>query len=228
MDTLILVTLAMGIALGAICLLAAVYNYIKHQSFGTGGIFLVVFGTILLGFSIWQSVEVTIDPDGGFTGKFKYKQDLVAEGAERNIQFEKLKKKLTEMHEDLDLLKCNTNGAVIPQAKLAQRKQSEQAFDQNSKYSVLVFNKPAQSAVAENITKALLSNGYKSSSIATDLSESKHQYSSDTARLLYTKKGQTILVKIKAMIAGNTQNLNIVEEKNPIELMRGDIQVLLY
>jgi hypothetical protein len=46
-----LVSFVFGLLLGAILLLASVYNFVKHRAFGLGGSVLTVFGTMLVGLS---------------------------------------------------------------------------------------------------------------------------------------------------------------------------------
>jgi len=77
------VTLVMGIVIGSICVLSAVHNHVRFQSFGLGGVVLTAFGTLLLGLSIWQSVELSIDAKGNFTAAYKqYKKN---EGLKFNL-----------------------------------------------------------------------------------------------------------------------------------------------
>jgi Putative peptidoglycan binding domain len=45
--------------LGAVC-----FVYIKHQTFGLGGISLSAFGVILLGMSVWRSIDISFDEKG--------------------------------------------------------------------------------------------------------------------------------------------------------------------
>ena len=77
-------TLIMGIIIGTISILGVVFNYVYHKHFELGGVVLVAFGTLLLGLSLWQSIELSIESDGSVSAK--YKQDLGAKTAEKNHQ----------------------------------------------------------------------------------------------------------------------------------------------
>lgn len=53
-----------GLALGAAMLLSVCFVFIRHQRFGVGGGFLCGFGVILVGMSVWQNIDVTVDATG--------------------------------------------------------------------------------------------------------------------------------------------------------------------
>lgn len=53
-----------GMALGALMLLSVCFVYIRHQKFGIGGSFLCGFGVILVGMSVWQNINVSVDGSG--------------------------------------------------------------------------------------------------------------------------------------------------------------------
>lgn len=50
--------LCVSLAFGALSLGAAVWVYIKHQYFGFGGSILSMVGIILLGMSVWKSIDI--------------------------------------------------------------------------------------------------------------------------------------------------------------------------
>lgn len=221
-------TLIMGIIIGAICLLAAVHNYTRYQYFGLGGVVLVAFGSMLLGLSIWQSVELSIDAKGNITAKYQHEQDMGAEAAERNSQFTELKLKFAEISEDIKLLKSATPTAILPHSQVKARRDIEEQFERNSKYSVLIFNKPEQGQTAQDFSKAFLEAGYKSSATPTDLKESKRQFESNEAWVIYTDRGKEILFEVKLILDKTTSNIRFIYEPNPSKLRRGNIQILLF
>lgn len=53
-----------GIILGALMLAAVTINFVRHQSFGWGGSIFTVFGVVLVGLSVWKTVEVSVGADG--------------------------------------------------------------------------------------------------------------------------------------------------------------------
>lgn len=55
-----IVALVIGVTmLGAVC-----FVYVKHQTFGLGGTCLSGFGVILIGMSVWKTVDVSFDEKG--------------------------------------------------------------------------------------------------------------------------------------------------------------------
>ena len=82
-----------GLLLGSILLLGAVFVYVKRQIFGLAGVILVVFGSSLIGLSIWTSFEFSVGPDGSVTAKYnrEVKEDLGAKTAYLNGSIEQLK-----------------------------------------------------------------------------------------------------------------------------------------
>ncbi|WP_321917448.1 MULTISPECIES: peptidoglycan-binding domain-containing protein [Paraburkholderia] len=53
-----------GLVLGALMIVAVVYVYVKHRSFGLGGSCMSLLGVVLVGMSVWKSVDVSIDGKG--------------------------------------------------------------------------------------------------------------------------------------------------------------------
>lgn len=53
-----------AMVLGALMLVSVCFVYVKHQTFGLGGTCLSGFGVILLGMSVWKTVDVSFDEKG--------------------------------------------------------------------------------------------------------------------------------------------------------------------
>jgi len=219
-----------GIVLGSVLLLSAVYAFVKRQTFGLGGVVLVVFGSFLIGLSIWTSFEVSVNPDGSVTAKYtqEIKEDLGVKTADLNGSIELLKLKVNELTQDVLALKRATPAAAPSQEQVAIREVKEQAFAQNSDFSVLVFYKPAQKETASQISKTLLSIGFKSSATPTDLKEAIKQFDANTAWVVYTRKGQEKLAVLKGLLPSTVSNVQFVYRETPYALRSGDIQILLF
>ncbi len=225
LQMLLQATLTMGLVLGAVLLLAAVYVFVRHQKFGLGGGVLVAFGTVLLGLSLWQSVELSVGPEGGITAKFQ--KDLGAQSADLKGALAALDLKLTNLAEDVLASRgVSTGGTMTPSSP--ERLEKQQQFNRNAAFSVLIFYKPYQKSKARAMESALLSNGYKSSATPTDLSESLKQYSENEAWIIYTDRGaertKDVEVLLKSLDPGVTYDPN--SKASP--LRRGDVQVLLF
>jgi hypothetical protein len=53
-----------ALVLGALMLASVCYMYVRHQAFGLGGTCLSGFGVVLLGMSVWKTVDVSFDEKG--------------------------------------------------------------------------------------------------------------------------------------------------------------------
>lgn len=219
-----------GLILGSALLLGAMYVYIRRQIFGLGGVVLVVFGSFLIGLSIWTSFKVSVNADGSVSAEYKReaKEDLGAKAADLNGSIEQLKLRLVALDQDIAALKKVAPSATPPKAQVQKREAEEQRFSKNSPYSVLVFNKANQDTVGAQISNALLLAGFKSSSTQTTLAEALQQFPPNTARVLYTKRGQQKLAEIKDLLAKTTSNITYSYREDVVELRRGDIQILLF
>ena len=120
------------------------------------------------------------------------------------------------------------SSSLLKTQELTEEREKTSQFEANSKYSVLVFYRPNQEDGAREITKKLLSLGFRSSSTPTDLVEAKKQYSSGNIWVIYTERGKTILDDITSELdslgLGYTLQINLA----PVKLRRGDMQLLLF
>ena len=136
-DSIVNAAFVLGLILGTVLLLAAVYNFVRHQTFGVGGSLLIVSGLMLIGLSVWTSVEFSVDLGGKVTAR--YNQDLGAKAAEVSGSIEQLRMQIVGISQDVAALQRANPGAAVSQQELAARVDRERAFRLNSDYSVLVF-----------------------------------------------------------------------------------------
>jgi hypothetical protein len=68
---IVFTALILGLVFGSLMLCSSLFVYIKHKTFGLGGAVLTVFGVILLGLSIWKTVEVSVKLEGEIEAKFE-------------------------------------------------------------------------------------------------------------------------------------------------------------
>jgi hypothetical protein len=166
---------------------------------------------------------------GGY--EFAFSEQLKAEGdqtAELNGTIEQLKFKVSELSQDVAVLRKAAPAATPPPGQIARREAKEAQFSNNSNYSVLVFYKPYQKEMAIILTKKLLSLGFKSSATPTDLREAVKQFDEDTAWVVYSEKGQEKLQDLKAVLPAVTGRIKFVYREDPYNLRSGDIQILLF
>ena len=69
-------TYIVGIIIGVIVLLSVVYVWITKQVVGMCGGFLSIIGVVLIGLSLWTSVEISITKEGFKTQLTKMMKDL--------------------------------------------------------------------------------------------------------------------------------------------------------
>jgi Skp family chaperone for outer membrane proteins len=221
-----LIALILGLIIGTMMIFASVYVFLKYRIFSLGGSVLTVLGAVLLGMSIWQSIEVSVGPEGGFTAKFS--QDLGAATAEIKGKIAQIERKLQEITDDLASLRKRYPEVRLSEEAASKRAAEERAFQENSKYSVLVFYKSQQQIVAKTIEKVLLSEGYNSSSTATDLKESKKQFVPRHVWVIYTEKGMSKLADIETILNKLNLGLTLHVEPQVVQLRQGDIQILVF
>ena len=199
-------------------------------TFGLGGVVLIAFGSFLVGLSIWTSVTISVKADGSLTAEYKQeaKEDLGAKTADLNGSIEELKLKLSVLSQDIVALKKATPKSEPPPEQIIKREAKEQLFQQNSEYTVLVFHKPNQKDIGGRISDALLSAGYRSSFTESSLAEASQQFPSNTARVLYTKKGQQKLAAVRELLSKAALNISFNYKEDPIDLRKGDIQILMF
>jgi hypothetical protein len=222
-----LVSFAFGLLLGSILLLASVHNFIKYRTFGLGGSVLTVFGTMLVGLSLWSQFEITID-QGKLSARYILSQELGQRAAQVNNQIAEIRKKLDYHEQDIAVIRQAIPAASVPPEQSQQRKEKELLFQRNSTYSVLVFSKPDQMATASSIAKNLIASGFQSSATSTDLTESKKQLRPQQAWVIHTERGAERLDDIVEKLKAAAPEISFVVEHKPSSLMQGDIQVLLF
>jgi|GEM_PF-6972406 len=122
----------------------------------------------------------------------------------------------------------NTTGIKVS-SQTIEIQQKIKEFKSNAPYTVLVLHNASSRQFAAKITQKLLDAGYAASYTETNFMElQKIQPKENTVFITYTKSGEQILKELRSKII----SLGIAKEVNvnprPIELKRGDIQVLVF
>ena len=117
---------------------------------------------------------------------------------------------------------------LINNKEISKKRAETSLFEENSKFSVLVFYRPTRKDDSKKITERLVSLGYRCSRTPTDLSEAKIQYPSGNIWVIYTTDGKKLIDKIKAELdeLGVSDPLQI--NPNSVRLRNGDMQLLLF
>jgi hypothetical protein len=94
---------------------------------------------------------------------------------------------------------------------------------------VLVFHRATSRERAATITGELLAQGFQSSDTETNFSElQKVKPEENVVFLTYTSKGEEILSDLEKEIAGLTPGVEVRRNPRPINLRRGDVQILVF
>jgi hypothetical protein len=113
------------------------------------------------------------------------------------------------------------------------KQSSSTVWEENTKFSVLVFYRPDQREQAEMVTAALLKAGYQSSATQTALSDlTRVQDQPSGTVLVVTKNMNTPILNrvqdaIKQALPQKTQAQIVINPKE-VNLSRGDVQLLFF
>ncbi|MEW8627047.1 MAG: hypothetical protein AB2551_14940 [Candidatus Thiodiazotropha sp.] len=70
-QSIVVIALWAGIIFGSLLLGSVIFVYVRHREFGVGGSILTPFGVMLLGLSVWKTVDISVTADGGLEAKFR-------------------------------------------------------------------------------------------------------------------------------------------------------------
>lgn len=163
---------------------------------------------------------------GGYEFTFNQAEDVGAATAPLNSRIADLKRELATLTLEVRALQTKT-GATAPAGPAVTT--TEDRFEQNSRYTVLVFNSSKSRSRAEKITDALLNAGYKSSRTETDFAELGRNYPVGTVYVTHTRSADSAYAEIAKLITplvGKDNELKV--QKAPTDLRRGDVQILLF
>lgn len=73
MESIVLITLIVALILGTLMIGSTIYVYVKKDKLRFGAIVMLVFGVILIGLSIWQTVSIQVSPNMGISASFESK-----------------------------------------------------------------------------------------------------------------------------------------------------------
>ncbi len=217
---------SIALLMGVLCILAALFQYVKNKNFGVAGAVLVVFGTVLICFSVWKDFSVQIGADGGLT--LNAVQEIGSATAEFNSKILLLEKKISSVAMVVDLLSKNSPGTSSRASEAIESVQPSKEFIKNQGYSVLVFHRKSQENNAESLTTGLLDVGFKASKTETSLEEVTTQFPGGTAWIVWTIEAKSKINSVKKMVLRTIPQAKIEVRADAYNLRRGDIQVMLF
>lgn len=105
--------------------------YIKHQIFGLGGSILTPFGVLLLGLSIWKTVEISVSPGGKIEAKFRAIEEHIERVGRENLQIlQATKQQLAEVRSETAELR---EAVIAAQRYAADIERERSEFNRSSK-----------------------------------------------------------------------------------------------
>lgn len=84
-----------ALVLGAVMLLSVCFVYVKHQILQLGGMSLSAFAVVLVGMSVWKSIDVSMD-EKGFKAKLDQAIAVAAEAKQETAQVKQISQMNTE------------------------------------------------------------------------------------------------------------------------------------
>lgn len=166
---------------------------------------------------------------GGYEFTFGQAQDVGAEIAPLNGKIAELERSLLIVTSEIRKLQDVSNVAKPTAQETKERQEKDRQLKANSEYTLLVFHRKTSSDKANAVTSALLDQGFKSSDTETDFSElQKVTPEENVVFLTYTHRGLEVLPDVERVIANVAPGAQVRRNPRPINLRRGDIQVLVF
>jgi hypothetical protein len=179
------------------------------------------FNTLIKGL---QSAKV-----GDFEFTFDQAQEVGAEIAPLNAKISELERQLKLALSDIKEIKEPSKTTKPTKDDIEKFKKREEELKSNAEYTVLIFHRFSSRDRATAITQGFLRNGYQSSDTETDFTElQKVKPEENVVYVTYTSRGAEILSKVLNEIALISPDAIIRQNPRPINLRRGDIQILVF
>jgi hypothetical protein len=220
------IVFTVALVLGALCILAVLFSYTVRGRFELRDVSFLLFGVLLSGMSVWPLISFKIGVDGSIEGRFE--QSIGESKAETNAELERVKKEIDTLSKSVSALAQTSPDASGEISKIQDAGKPSDQFIKNSNYTVLIFYKDSQATNASQLLDQLLRMGFKSSTIKTDLSEAKQQYSSGTAWIVWESGRDDVVANLQAVIKKALPQTNVVVRPEAYDLNRGDVQILMF
>lgn len=147
--------------------------------------------------------------------------DYAGQLAKLAQEVEQQKRTLADLSKRSDARISTTDATNDPNKKAA-----DQAFAENSKYSVLVFYRDDAEQTSTNIVSKLLKLGFKSAKANTDLTEVGRALPKGSIRIRFNEGFDAVAVRVSDIIKGDG---NVALDSRPATRpIPGDVQILLY
>ena len=143
--------LIIGLALGSAMLLIVSVAFLLGHAFGLGGVTLALVGTLLLGLSIWRSVQIRVSPGGGFEASFERFKEEVREDTKGVVN------ELTEFKREIRISLVEAISPVTLE-KLKRREKVDQLVDRGEFKEALKLD-PRNTIALMRLIESLVNKG---------------------------------------------------------------------
>ena len=221
---------------GSMLILVVCVNAYKTRKFDNKGNIAIIIGALMTiipiieKFGIISQIYLTRTPGGTITVSAEI-QNQAFQQADENFRLSIIEQKLNELLgiisiSNLDIRASYESTSISGEASEIEIEEYPQG---KSLYTVLVFYKSQNYSIAEEMSKTILSYGYRSSATLTSLKEARKQFSEGQAWVIYSDRGEGILPEVKSLlIEFYGSAIDFVFKPMPSKLVKGDIQILLF
>lgn len=166
---------------------------------------------------------------GEYEFTFSQAETVGAEIAPLNRKITELDAAITSLRSDVDALQNKVGTAAVSPAQEKAIAVKEQNFNANAQYTALVFHRRESRASGVAVTMALLNAGFVSSDTETDFTElQKVQPTPGVIFITYNATGEQVLSDVKSRIEKLGLQVEVRTNPRPIDLRRGDLQILVF
>lgn len=166
---------------------------------------------------------------GDYEFNFDQAEKVGAETAPLNRKIAELEFAVSGLRNEVGILSNKTGITPINATQAKELAAQEHNFKANAQYTALVFHRRESRTTGESVTKALLSAGFVSSDTETDFSElQKIQPTPGVIFITYNAAGGQVLSDVKSLIEKLELHVEVKTNPRPIDLRRGDLQILVF
>lgn len=166
---------------------------------------------------------------GDYEFTFGQAQDVGAEIAPLNSKIAELERLASVTQSEILKLRDASSVAKPSAQETKMIQEKEKKLQANSDYTLLVFHRSTSKERAGTITKELLNQGFQSSDTETNFAELQKVTPEDNMVFVtYTVKGAEVLTEVEQEIARIAPGAVVRRNPRPINLRRGDIQLLVF
>lgn len=166
---------------------------------------------------------------GDYEFTFSQAEKVGAETAPLNRKVTELELAIASLRNEVGTLQNKVGPTPVNPTQAKEVAAKEQNFKANAQYTALVFHRRESRTSGEAVTKALLNAGFASSDTETDFSElQKVQPTPGIIYITYNAAGGQVLSDVKSRIEKLGLHVEVKINPRPIDLRRGDLQILVF